>query len=95
MQFWAASQLKGLDKSGRIQGKAPRGTIGPERLIGEERKKKVNKCNVDEKGPEKTRLHVSMCLPGVSSTREKNGFRDCCDKVLSFPALLFFISVLW
>lgn len=62
-------QQKGIGKSVRIQGEALRFTLGLERLIGEERKK-VNKCNIDNKEPEKKRLHVSMCLPGVSSTRQ-------------------------
>lgn len=53
----------------RIQGEAQRCTVGLERLIGEE-KKKVNKCNIDNKEPEKMRLHMSMTLPGVSSTRK-------------------------
>lgn len=51
----------------RIQGEALRcTTVGLERLIGEENDKKDN---IDNKEPEKMRLHTSMCLPGVSSTR--------------------------
>lgn len=40
IQFWAVSQQKDTYKSGRIQGEAPRCTVGPGRLIGTERKKK-------------------------------------------------------
>lgn len=40
IQVWAVSQQKGIDKSGRIQGQTLRCTVGLERLIGEERKKR-------------------------------------------------------
>lgn len=51
-QFWAVSQQKGTDKSGRIQGETSRYSVGLERVIGEGGKK----SNIDNKEPEKTRL---------------------------------------